>query len=229
MTEKKQNKSSRKAFIRQFQKQQVQPVKLEQQEEKISDSTSEQSDNSPVEGHSQEMPPPVKGARLRIIYRVFSALVTAAAIIVLTINFAFPIMRVYGTSMSGSLADGDIVIAQKTTELAQGDICVFYFGGRMHCKRVIGLAGDVIEIDEEGTVTINGTELVESYLKNKSLGQCDIEFPYTVPNGTYFVLGDNRRNSIDSRSKVVGNVTEEQMVGRLIFCIYPFLNFGRIE
>lgn len=218
MTGKKQNKSSRKAFNRQFQKEQMQSVKSEQQEEKISDSTSEQSDDLPV-----------KGARLRILYRVFSALVTAAAIIVLMINFAFPIMRVYGTSMSGSLADGDIVIAQKTTELAQGDICVFYFGGRMHCKRVIGLAGDVIEIDEEGTVTINGTELVESYLKNKSLGQCDIEFPYTVPNDAYFVLGDNRRSSIDSRSKVIGNVTEEQVVGRLIFCIYPFLNFGKIE
>lgn len=166
--------------------------------------------------------------RLRIIGKVCSSLIVAAAVVVLIVNFAFPVMRIYGSSMSSTLVDGDIVIGWRTTELNQGDICAFYYGNRILCKRVIGLGGDVIEMDDKGTITVNGETLNEPYLKAKSIGDCDIEFPYTVPADCYFVLGDNRRSSLDSRNTAVGCISEEQIVGKLVYRILPPPAFGQI-
>ncbi len=165
---------------------------------------------------------------LRILRNVLISLLIAAAVVVLIENYVFPVMRIYGSSMSATLVDGDIVIAHKTTELSRGDIIAFYYGSGILCKRVVGVAGDEITMDDSGTVYINGEELEEPYLKGKSLGECDVEFPITVPENSFFVLGDNRRASIDSRNTVIGCVSEEQVVGRILFCILPLPSFGRI-
>ena len=175
---------------------------------------------------------PAKHRRRRVKYRIFcdvlASIMIAAATVVLITNYAYPVMKIYGSSMGTTVVDGDIVIAKKTTTLAYGDICAFNFGNRILCKRVIGLGGDVIEMDDEGTVFVNGEVLDEPYLNGKSVGDCNIEFPYTVPKDCYFVLGDNRRISLDSRNKVIGCVSEEQIVGRLVFCILPPPSFGKI-
>lgn len=187
---------------------------------------------TPHEDNSKEVSKPKKSrakAYFKIFRTVCSSLIVAAAVVVLVVYFLFPVMRIYGSSMSSTLVDGDIVIAHKTTKLDRGDICAFYYGNQMLCKRVIGLAGDSIEIKTDGTVYVNGEELDEPYLKGKSLGDCDIEFPYIVPDGNYFVLGDNRRVSIDSRHDAIGCIPEEQMVGELVFCILPLPSFGTIK
>lgn len=190
------------------------------------------SDMSGDDSSAQESSPQKRGRvgdYLAVLRTAVISMVTAAAVVVLVAYFFFPVMRIYGSSMSSTLVDGDIVISHRTTELEPGDICAFYSGSRILCKRVIGLEGDVIEIDEKGTVFVNGTELDEPYLKGKSLGDCNIEFPFTVPEDSYFVLGDNRRESIDSRNTVIGCISKEQMVGRLLFCILPFPSFGKIK
>lgn len=192
---------------------------------------------SPVQessaGESSKQSAPAKQKRskalLKIIGRVSAALVITSAIVVLIVQFVFPIVRIYGISMGSTITDGDIVIARKTTELKQGDICAFNYGSRVICKRVIGVEGDVIEINDEGVVFVNGQELDEPYLRDRSLGECDVEFPLIVPQDSYFVLSDNRRSSIDSRSTVIGCVSKEQVVGKLVLRILPFSGFGRIK
>ncbi len=166
---------------------------------------------------------------LKMLRTVCATLIVAAAAVVLLVNFVFPVMRIYGSSMSATLVDGDIVVAHKTTKLGYGDVCAFYSGSRILCKRVIGLAGDEVNIDEDGTVYVNGKALEEPYLKGKSLGDCDVEFPLTVPENSYFVLGDNRRASVDSRNNIIGCVPREQVVGKLLFCLLPFPSMGKIQ
>ena len=166
---------------------------------------------------------------LKNLRNVCLVMLVVAAVLVLVVNFVFPVLRIYGSSMSATLVDGDIVVARKTTKLDYGDVCAFYGGSRILCKRVIGLAGDEINIDEEGNVFVNGEALDEPYLKGKSLGDCDVEFPLTVPENSYFVLGDNRRASVDSRNNIIGCVPREQVVGKLLFCFLPFPSMGKIH
>lgn len=174
---------------------------------------------------------PAKGGKrlLRTLRNVAVWGLVTAAVLTLIVNYVFPVVRIYGSSMSSTLVDGDIVIATKTSELEKGDICAFYSGNRVLCKRVIGVENDVIEIDKDGTVYVNGTAIDEPYLKGKSLGDSDVEYPVTVPEGSYFVLGDNRRTSVDSRNSVIGCVSSEQVVGKLLFCVLPLPSFGSIK
>lgn len=185
--------------------------------------------NRVLEETISQLAPKKKRKLWQVLKRVFTTLVVTAAVMTLIISYVFPVMRIYGNSMSSTLVDGDVVVAHKTTELKQGDICAFNMGGRILCKRVIGVGGDEINIDKDGTVYVNGAELDEPYLKAKSIGECDIEFPVTVPEGSYFVLGDNRRTSIDSRNSVIGMVSTDQVVGKLLFCVLPLPSFGTID
>ena len=123
--------------------------------------------------------------------------------------------------MSPTLFDGDIVIAVKKTQLERGDICIFSKDGNFLCKRVVGLGGDKISVDENGVVSVNGEQLDEPYINNKNLGKSTVEYPVTVPENSYFVMGDNRRTSIDSRSTVVGCVDARQVKGKLLLRILP--------
>ena len=121
---------------------------------------------------------------------------------------------------------GNIVVAQNSSSFKPGDLIAFYYNNKVLVKRVLGSPGDWINIDDEGTVSVNGVEIDEPYVSEKSLDPTDIEFPYQVPENRYFVLGDHRGVSIDSRSSVVGCVTKEQLIGKIVFRVYPFAEFG---
>lgn len=155
--------------------------------------------------------------------------IVIAAISVLIAMLVVPVLQVYGTSMSPSLNDGEIVICLKTSKIKSGDIVAFYYNNKILVKRMIAGAGDVVDIDSDGNVSVNGKLLEEDYLEDKALGECDIELPYQVPEGKYFFMGDKRSVSIDSRSNTVGCIAEEQIVGKLIFKIWPLKNMRIIE
>ena len=148
-------------------------------------------------------------------------LVTVAAISVLLTVLFFPVLQVYGSSMTPSLNDGEIVVCMKTDNVKQGDIVAFYYNNKILVKRVVGTPSDWINIDEKGNVYVNQELLEEDYIETKALGNCDIELPYQVPENRYFVLGDHRDVSVDSRNTTIGCVSEEQMVGKLVLKVWP--------
>lgn len=149
-------------------------------------------------------------------------LITVAAVSILVATLWLPVLQMYGSSMAPTLMDGDIVISVKGSDFEQGDIIAFYYNNKILVKRVIAGPGDWVDIDEDGTVYVNGEELEEPYLVEKALGECDIELPYQVPESRVFVMGDHRSVSVDSRSSAVGCVSEELIVGRMVLRIWPF-------
>lgn len=155
-------------------------------------------------------------------------LVTVAAAAVLVATLWLPVLEIFGSSMMPTLRDGQIVVSLKIGDMEPGDVIAFYYNNKVLIKRVIGLSGDWVNIDPEGNVYVNGELLEEPYLAEKALGECDIEMPYQVPESHYFVMGDLRSTSVDSRHSSVGCVSEEQIVGKLFMRIWPFEDFGRI-
>lgn len=149
-------------------------------------------------------------------------LITVAAAAVLAATLFFPVLRIYGTSMTPTISDGDIVLSVRKGTFEQGDIIAFWMNNKILVKRVIAQAGEWVNIDENGTVFINDVPLDEPYVSEKAVGECDIELPYQVPEGRIFVMGDHRTTSSDSRNSAVGCVAEEQIVGRLVLRIWPF-------
>ena len=158
-----------------------------------------------------------------------AVLVVVAATAVLISNLLLPILRIYGSSMTPTLVNGNIVAAVRNGTYQRGDIIAFYYNNKILVKRVIGMPGEWVDMDENGNVTIDGEPLEEPYLTEKALGECDIELPYQVPEGRYFVMGDHRSVSSDSRSSQVGCVSEEQIVGKLLFRLWPLDEIGPIE
>ena len=118
--------------------------------------------------------------------------------------------------------DGDILLLMKTKEFDYGELCCVAWQNKLLIKRVIAGAGDIVDIDQEGNVSVNGVLLDEPYVTEKSLGECDVSFPYQVPEGKFFVMGDRRESSIDSRSSAIGSVGDDQIVGRVLFRVWPF-------
>jgi signal peptidase I len=153
-------------------------------------------------------------------------LIVAAAVAILVVTLWMPVLQIYGTSMTPTLVDGEIVVLNKGAKTETGDIIAFYYNNKILIKRVIANAGDWVDIDEDGNVSVNGQPLDEPYVTEKSLGVCDIEFPYQVPDERVFVLGDHRSVSVDSRSSQIGCVAQEQIVGKLVFRVWPFQRFG---
>ena len=156
-------------------------------------------------------------------------LITVAAIAILVATLALPVLQIYGSSMSPSLEDGEIVVSLKTADFEKQDIVAFYYNNKILVKRVVARAGEWVELDQDGNVYVNGEMIDEPYLQGKALGECDIEMPYQVPEGRVFVMGDHRAVSVDSRSSMVGCVAEEQVVGKLVFRIWPLNQFGKLE
>lgn len=153
-------------------------------------------------------------------------LITVAAVAILVATLWLPVLQIYGSSMTPTLEAGEIMISVKAKDRQPGDIIAFYYNNKILVKRVICGAGDWIDIDDDGTVYVNGTELNEPYLSEKALGDCNIELPYQVPEGKIFVMGDHRSTSVDSRNTSVGCVAEEQIVGKIVFRIWPLNRLG---
>ncbi len=156
-------------------------------------------------------------------------LIVVAAIAILVATLWLPFLRIYGTSMTPTLQDGEIICCVKTSKFESGDIIAFYYNNKILVKRVIGQPGDWIDLDESGNVYVNDQLLEEPYLLKKSLGECDLELPYQVPEGRIFVLGDHRETSVDSRSTTVGCIAQEQIVGKLLVRLWPLDRVGAVE
>ena len=157
----------------------------------------------------------------RLLRSTVDALIVVAAVAALVATLVLPVLQIAGTSMEPSLQDGDIVLLIKTNRLDTGDLCAFYYSNKILIKRVIGTPGDYIWIENDGTVYLNGQPLDEPYISGKALGECDVEFPYQVPENAYFVLGDHRETSIDSRSTVIGCITTDQILGKILCKFWP--------
>ena len=155
-------------------------------------------------------------------------LVTAAVVIILAF-LIFPVFRIYGSSMSPTLQEGEIVLAMRTSAFHTGDIVMLSYNNKLLVKRVIAGPGQWVNIDVDGTVYVDSRPLSEPYLSAKSYGDCNLTFPYQVPDGKYFVMGDNRATSLDSRNSSVGCFSEEQITGKAILRIWPLESFGRIR
>ncbi len=169
-------------------------------------------------------------SRYRSVLRsTIYTLIVVAAIAILVATLWLPVLQIYGSSMTPTLQDGDIIFSVKTSEFEPGDIAAFYYNNKILVKRVIAGPGDWVNIDEDGTVYINEVRLDEPYLVEKALGECDISLPFQVPEGRWFVIGDHRSTSVDSRSTAVGCVSDEQMVGKIIFRVWPLNRLGRVE
>lgn len=156
-------------------------------------------------------------------------LITVAAIAILVATLWLPVLQIYGTSMTPTLTDGEIIFTVKTSDFEPGDIVSFYYNNKILVKRVIAEAGDWVNIDADGTVYVNDVPLDEPYLEEKAFGDTDIELPYQVPDGKIFVMGDHRATSVDSRNTAVGCVAQEQIVGKIIFRIWPLNRLGFVE
>ena len=163
-----------------------------------------------------------KKTYLKALRGTISVLTYMAAVAALIATLVLPVLQIEGKSMEPTLVNGDIVLLTKTTTLGRGDICGFSWNNKILIKRVIGIPGDWIEIDTDGTVYLNGERLDEPYADQISFGECDLEFPFQVPQEQYFVLGDMRESSIDSRNTLIGCVEKEQSIGQVFLRVWPF-------
>ena len=161
----------------------------------------------------------------KLLRSTVNALIVVAAIAALIATLVFPVLQIAGTSMEPSLTEGDIVMLVKTDKLKTGDLCAFYYSNKILIKRIIATPGDYLWIEPDGTVFVNGNELNEPYVVEKALGECDIEFPYQVPENSYFMMGDLRETSIDSRSSLIGCISKDQIVGKIWCKLWPLSRF----
>lgn len=164
----------------------------------------------------------------KVLRSTVFTLITVAAVAVLVATLWMPVYQVSGSSMSPTLTEDEIVVCMKSKKFETGEVVAFYFNNKVLVKRVLACAGDTVDIDEDGNFYINGEKLDEPYIDELAFGECDIELPYLVPESRYFVVGDHRAVSIDSRNKTVGCITAEDIVGKIVFCVWPWESFGSV-
>lgn len=165
----------------------------------------------------------------KILKNSFYILLLVVAISTLVATFLFPVLQIYGKSMEPTLSEKDIVITLKSSSYKKGDIIAFYYNNHILVKRIIATSSEWITIDEEGNIFVNNKLINEPYIIKKSFGKSDIEFPYQVKEGTYFVLGDERTTSIDSRNSLIGTISNEEIIGKIIFKVWPINKFSLIN
>lgn len=165
----------------------------------------------------------------KILRSTIFSLLAVAAVAVLVAVLLLPVLQITGTSMTPTLQDGDVVISLNSASYSTGDTVAFYYNNSILVKRVIATAGDWVDIDEDGTVYVNEQPIDEPYVQEKSLGKCDIELPYQVPEGRCFVMGDHRSTSIDSRNTAVGCISNDMVIGKILFRIWPLGGIGIIH
>ncbi len=170
-----------------------------------------------------------KDRRGSVVRSTISVLIVVAAIAVLIATLWMPVFQIYGSSMSPTLSDGQIVVAVKGGKYRTGDVCALWSGNKLLIKRVIAGPGSWVDIDGDGNVYVDGKLLDEPYLEEKALGDTDLVYPYQVGESKYFVMGDNRSASQDSRLSQVGCIPDEYIVGRILFCVWPLSDFGKID
>ena len=156
-------------------------------------------------------------------------LITVAAVAVLVALLLMPVLRIYGNSMTPTLYEGNIVLSLKGSGFETGDVIAFYYNNKILIKRVIAQAGEWVDIDKDGTVYVNNVSINEPYISEKAFGECDLKLPYQVPESRIFVMGDHRSVSIDSRNTSIGCVAEEQIVGKIVFRVWPLKDFGEVK
>lgn len=164
----------------------------------------------------------------KVLKNTIFTLVTVSAAAVLIAALLLPVLRIYGTSMDPTLSEGDIVISVKSSSFETGEVVAFYYNNKILVKRVIAHPGDWVDINDKGIVFVNDQKLSEPYVSEFSLGDCDIELPYQIPESRLFVMGDHRDVSVDSRNTSVGCVAEEQIVGKIVFKVWPLSGFGKV-
>lgn len=164
-----------------------------------------------------------------VLRSTFNTLVVVAAVSVLVATLWMPVLQIYGSSMQPTLSEGEIVISMKGTNFETGDLVAFYLGNKLLIKRCIAGPGDWVNITAEGDIYVNGELLIEPYVDEKSFGDCNIELPYQVPDNKWFLVGDHRATSTDSRHTAVGCVAEEQIVGKIVYRVWPFEKFGLLN
>jgi len=170
-----------------------------------------------------------KSAFMKTMRNTIYSLIVVAALAVIVAVMVLPVLQITGNSMMNNLKDGDVVVAFRGGGYEPGDIIAFYYSNDILVKRVIAESGDWVDMDEDGNVYVNSVQLEESYVFEKEVGECDIDFPYQVPEGKVFVMGDHRSVSLDSRTAAIGCISDEQVIGRVLFRAWPFSKFGGID
>jgi len=175
-----------------------------------------------VAKHSKKKDNFFRSALFKSTLKIVIIVTVTASLLLNLFTFIMPVVKYYGTSMSPTLEDGQILIVNKMAEIEHGDIIAFYYNNKVLVRRVVATGNEQLSIDIFGTVSVNGKELDEPYIENKTLGQCNLDFPYNIPSGAFFVLGDNRDAAMDSRLEEIGVVTDDRLIGKVVFSIKPF-------
>ena len=172
--------------------------------------------------HSKKEQSFFEGQVFKRTLKIVLIIIVTASLLLNLFTFIMPVVKYYGNSMTPTLEDGQILIVNKMSEIKSGDIIAFYYNNKVIVRRVVATGNNQVSIDVFGTVSVNGKELDEPYIENKTLGQSNLDFPYNVPTNSYFVLGDNRDIAMDSRLSEIGVVTEDRLLGKVVFSLNPF-------